>query len=67
MTSVDNTQKASRIESIIPLGTHQIMQNYLYTSLICILTVFLMLGLTFNVGIARGKYQVKAPASVGLS
>jgi glutathione S-transferase len=41
------------------------MSQYLYTSLITLLTVFLMFGLTFNVGRARGKYQVKAPAMLG--
>jgi glutathione S-transferase len=41
------------------------MNQYLYTSFITLLTVLLMLGLTFNVGRARGKYQVKAPAVSG--
>lgn len=41
------------------------MIQYLYASLITLLTVLLMLGLTFNVGRARGKYQVKAPAISG--
>ena len=38
---------------------------YLYTSCITLLTVLLMFGLTFNVGRARAKYQVKAPAVSG--
>ena len=41
------------------------MNQYLYTSLITLLTVLLMFGLTFNVGRARGKYQIKAPAVSG--
>lgn len=41
------------------------MSQYLYTSLITLLTILLMLSLTFNVGRARGKYQVKAPAVSG--
>ncbi|SNX28086.1 glutathione S-transferase [Polynucleobacter meluiroseus] len=41
------------------------MHNYLYASLITLLTVVLMFGITFNVGRARGKYQVKAPAISG--
>ena len=41
------------------------MGQYLYTSFITLLTVLLMFGLTFNVGRARGKYQVKAPAVSG--
>ena len=41
------------------------MNQYLYTSSITLLTVMLMLGLTFYVGRARGKYQVKAPAVSG--
>ena len=41
------------------------MNQYLYTSLITLLTVLLMLGLAFNVGRARGKYHVKAPAVSG--
>ena len=41
------------------------MNQYLYTSSITLLTVFLMLGLIFHVGRARGKYQVKAPAVSG--
>lgn len=38
---------------------------YLYTSCITLLTVVLMFGLTFNVGRARAKYHVKAPAVTG--
>ena len=41
------------------------MKLYLYTSCITLLTVVLMFGLTFNVGRARGKYHVKAPAVTG--
>jgi len=41
------------------------MNQYLYTSCITLLTVLLMFGLIFNVGRARGKYQVKAPAVSG--
>ncbi len=41
------------------------MTQYLYTSFITLLTVLLMFGLTFNVGRARGKYQIKAPAISG--
>ena len=41
------------------------MNQFLYTSLVTLLTVLLMFGLTFNVGRARGKYQVKAPAVTG--
>lgn len=41
------------------------MNQYIYTSFITLLTVLLMFGLTFNVGRARGKYQVKAPAVSG--
>jgi glutathione S-transferase len=41
------------------------MHQYLYTSIITLLVVLLMFGLTFNVGRARGKYQVKAPAISG--
>ena len=41
------------------------MKLYLYTSCITLLTVLLMFGLAFNVGRARGKYQVKAPAVTG--
>ena len=41
------------------------MNQFLYTSLITLLTVLLMFGLTFNVGRARGKYLVKAPAVTG--
>jgi glutathione S-transferase len=41
------------------------MNQYLYTSCITLLTVLLMLGLIFNVGRARVKYQVKAPAVSG--
>jgi glutathione S-transferase len=41
------------------------MQQYLYTSFITLLVVLLMFGLIFNVGRARGKYQVKAPAISG--
>ena len=41
------------------------MNQYFYTSFITLLTVLLMFGLTFNVGRARGKYQVKAPAVSG--
>ena len=41
------------------------MKLYLYTSCITLLTVVLMFGLTFNVGRARVKYQVKAPAVTG--
>lgn len=41
------------------------MKLYLYTSCITLLTVVLMFGLTFNVGRARAKYQVKAPAVTG--
>ena len=41
------------------------MQHYLYTSCITLLTVLLMFGLTFNVGRARGKYHVPAPAVSG--
>lgn len=41
------------------------MKLYLYTSCITLLTVLLMFGLTFNVGRARAKYQVKAPAVSG--
>jgi glutathione S-transferase len=41
------------------------MAQYLYSSIITLLTVLLMFGLTFNVGRARGRYQVKAPAITG--
>jgi glutathione S-transferase len=41
------------------------LKLYLYTSCITLLTVVLMFGLTFNVGRARAKYQVKAPAVTG--
>jgi glutathione S-transferase len=41
------------------------MSQYLNTAFITLLTVFLMFGLTFNVGRARGKYQVKAPEVSG--
>jgi glutathione S-transferase len=41
------------------------MNNYIYTSFITLLTVLLMFALTFNVGRARGKYQVHAPAVSG--
>ena len=41
------------------------MSQYLYTSFITLLTILLMLVLSFNVGRARGKYQVKAPAVSG--
>ena len=41
------------------------MSHYLYTSFITLMTVLLMLGLTFNVGRARGKYHVHAPAITG--
>lgn len=41
------------------------MHPYLYTSLITLLTVLLMFGITFNVGRARAKYKVKAPAVTG--
>jgi glutathione S-transferase len=41
------------------------MTQYLYSSIITLLTVLLMFGLTFNVGRARGRYQVKAPAITG--
>jgi glutathione S-transferase len=41
------------------------MDHYLYTSSITLLTVSLMFACMFNVGIARGKYQVKAPAVTG--
>jgi glutathione S-transferase len=41
------------------------MNQYLYTSFITLLTILLMFGLTFNVGRARGKYHVKAPAVSG--
>jgi glutathione S-transferase len=41
------------------------LKLYLYTSCITLLTVLLMFGLAFNVGRARGKYQVKAPAVTG--
>jgi len=41
------------------------MNHYIYTSFITLLTVLLMFALTFNVGRARGKYQIKAPAISG--
>ena len=41
------------------------MHQYLYTSFITLLTVLLMFCLIFNVGRARGKYEVKAPAVTG--
>ena len=41
------------------------MNQYLYTSFITLLTILLMFGLTFNVGRARGKFQVRAPAVSG--
>lgn len=41
------------------------MNQFLYTSLVTLLTVLLMFCLTFNVGRARGRYQVKAPAITG--
>ena len=41
------------------------MPHYLNISLITLLTVSLMFGITFNVGRARAKYQVKAPAVTG--
>jgi glutathione S-transferase len=42
-----------------------LMTQYLYSSIITLLTILLMFGLTFNVGRARGRYQVKAPAITG--
>ena len=41
------------------------MHAYLYTEFITLLTVALLFGITFNVIRARGKYQIKAPASSG--
>ncbi|MBT8518822.1 MAPEG family protein [Polynucleobacter paneuropaeus] len=41
------------------------MQAYLYTAFITLLTVALLFAVTFNVGRARGKYQIKAPAVLG--
>jgi glutathione S-transferase len=41
------------------------MHPYLYASLTTLLTVLLMFGITFNVGRARVKYKVKAPAVAG--
>jgi len=41
------------------------MHAYLYTAFITLLTVALLFGITFNVIRARGKYQIKAPASSG--
>jgi glutathione S-transferase len=41
------------------------LKLYLYTSCITLLTVLLMFGLALNVGRARVKYQVKAPAVTG--
>jgi glutathione S-transferase len=41
------------------------MNHYIYTSFVTLLTVLLMFALTFNVGRARGKYQIKAPAISG--
>ena len=41
------------------------MHQYLYTSFITLMTVLLMMGLLFNVGRARGKYKVQAPATSG--
>ena len=41
------------------------MYPYLYASLTTLLTVLLMFGITFNVGRARAKYKVKAPAVTG--
>ncbi|MBT8556375.1 MAPEG family protein [Polynucleobacter paneuropaeus] len=41
------------------------MQAYLYTAFITLLTVALLYAVTFNVGRARGKYQIKAPAVLG--
>jgi glutathione S-transferase len=41
------------------------MNHYLYTSFITLLTVLLLFAVTFNVGRARGQYQIKAPAIFG--
>ena len=41
------------------------MHAYLYTAFITLLTVALLFGITFNVGRSRGKYQIKAPATIG--
>ena len=41
------------------------MNHYFYTSFITLLTVLLMFACMFNVGRARGKFKVKAPAVTG--
>jgi glutathione S-transferase len=41
------------------------MNQYIYASFITLITVLLMMGLLFNVGRARGKYKVQAPATSG--
>jgi len=41
------------------------MNSYLYASLITLLTVLLMFVITFKVGRARIKYNIKAPAIQG--
>jgi len=38
---------------------------YLYTAFITLLTVALLFAVTFNVGRARGKYRIQAPATTG--
>jgi glutathione S-transferase len=41
------------------------MQAYFFTSLVVLFTVLLMFGLMMNVGKARVKYNIKAPATTG--
>lgn len=41
------------------------MTSLPYTALITLLAVALLLGVTINVGRARGKYGIKAPAVTG--
>jgi len=41
------------------------MHAYLYTAFITLLTVALLFAVTFNVGRARGKYRIQAPAITG--
>jgi len=41
------------------------MHAYLYTAFITLLTVALLFAVTFNVGRARGKYRIQAPATTG--
>lgn len=38
---------------------------YEYTSIVTILTIFLVIGFMFRTGLGRGKYKVNAPAMSG--